>query len=209
MGKVLILRVSACPHGGGGGGGRLGWRTSSPIHNTSTGPISFLEGYPSDWSKVPSGGGGKYVPQSQVEEGCSHHTISYGNPPPPPAGKDFGPHLARTGQTNPPPLPPAGQDRRTPRPPAGPEVPLARTGVPPPLETEHQREYFIRGGWYASCVNARGLSCLSINFPCTLSFFLHVQLETIMILFLFGSIYTNRKLNGKVDFFFDFYCCAM
>ena len=28
--------------------------TPSPSHNTSTGPMSFLGGYPSDWSHVPA-----------------------------------------------------------------------------------------------------------------------------------------------------------
>ena len=31
--------------------------TPFPSHNTSTGPMSFLWGYPSDWSRVPSQGG--------------------------------------------------------------------------------------------------------------------------------------------------------
>ena len=31
--------------------------TPFPSHNTSTGPISFLRGYPSDWSQVTSQGG--------------------------------------------------------------------------------------------------------------------------------------------------------
>ena len=37
-----------------GGGGRV---SPSPSHNTSTGPMSFPGGYPTDWSsQVPSGG---------------------------------------------------------------------------------------------------------------------------------------------------------
>ena len=52
-------------HSGGGGG-----LTASPSHYTSTGPTSFQQGYPSDWSKVPSGEGypstRQGVPQSQV-----------------------------------------------------------------------------------------------------------------------------------------------
>ena len=38
--------------------------------------------------------------------------------------------------------------------------PLAQTGVPPILpKTEEQSEHLLRGGWYASCVHAGGLSC--------------------------------------------------
>ena len=36
-----------------------------------------------------------------------------------------------------------------------------RTGVPFP-KTEQQSKYLIRGGRYASCVNAGGLSCFQI-----------------------------------------------
>ena len=36
--------------------GEEGGGTPSPSHNTSTGPMSFLGGYPSDWSQVPSQG---------------------------------------------------------------------------------------------------------------------------------------------------------
>ena len=47
-GEGTVL-TGVCPHPGG---------TQFPSHNTSTGPMSFLEwGYPSDWSQVPLGEG--------------------------------------------------------------------------------------------------------------------------------------------------------
>ena len=36
-------------------------------------------------------------------------------------------------------------------------------GYPPTPKTEHQREYLVRGGRYASCVRAGGLSCDTFN----------------------------------------------
>ena len=51
---------------------------------------------------------------------------------------------------------PRSQARGTPPPSQDCGTPLS---PPPPPETEQQREYLVRGGWYASCVHARGLSC--------------------------------------------------
>ena len=64
--------------------------TPSPSHNASTGPMSFL-GYPSDWSKVPSGGGAT--------------PVQLGGYPSPPSQVRMPNPLARTG------VPPPGQVR--------------------------------------------------------------------------------------------------
>ena len=103
----------------------------SPSHNTSTGPMSFLAGTP-----VPAGGGGgtQYrVPPSQVRMGRG--TLYWG---PPHQGMGYPP--TRDGVHS-----------------QGWDTPQPGMGYPPGIG--QQREYLLRGGRYASCVHAGGLSC--------------------------------------------------
>ena len=40
-------------------------------------------------------------------------------------------------------------------------------GVPSPHSTEQYSEHLLRGGRYASCVHAGGLSCVNRNWSCS------------------------------------------
>ena len=159
-GKVLFSQVSVCPHPGG----RIG-STTSPSHNTSTGPMSFLVGTPvTSPSSLPRGYpsqvqmGGGYPSQIQTGEppilgwgtpwpGQDGGTQGWGTPcpemgyPPPPS-------QVRTGCTPGQSIPPPQDDGVLPPP-------------PPPTQLGQQKEYLLRGRQYASCVHAGGLSCLT------------------------------------------------
>ena len=149
-GKILFSQVSV-PHPGGGGG-----CTSSPSHNTSTGPMSFRGGDVPQWlvsgwgypgqvrMGVPWPGQDRKYP-NQVRMG--YPLSRYGVPPSP--TRDGVPHSQGWGT-----LP-------------------ARMGLPPPPpRLGQQMEYLIRGGRYASCVHAGGLSCSRLILP------VHIWIET-------------------------------
>ena len=128
---------------------------TSPSHNTSTGPMSFL-GNPSDWSWVPSGGrGGTPVPDRGVTPVPSGEIPQSQTVPGwvPPWPDQDGVPLARTGWGTPQPghdgvAPWQGQDG----------VPPGQDwGTPPPGQVRlgYPQGRLCLGrlchGWYASC----------------------------------------------------------
>ena len=141
---------SVCPHGGEGG------VTPSPSHNTSTGPISFLgvpHLHPITLPLVP-------CPFQGGTPSPSHNTfigpMSYlGGTPVTMVHRSLPlglPHVFQVG----------GIPGQVPRSlPGG--TPIPRDGVPP-SQIGQQREYFLRGRWYVSCVHAGGLSCSFSSF---------------------------------------------
>ena len=156
------VRTGVClstPEGGG---------TPSPSHNTSTGPMSFLGRYPSDWSQILPGGtqvpvggeipwprqgyfsprwGGGGLSQSQAGgtpvQGRGGVTPTEWYPQP---GQDGVPPPARTGWGNPHPQP--GQDRVPPSQdrmgyPSPGQRDYPRTGVHPPPPKPGQNGLFL------------------------------------------------------------------
>ena len=111
-----------------------GWLPPSTSHNTSTDPMFFLgEGFPSDWSQVPSWG----IPQpGPVQMGVPRDGV------PPNPEMEYPP--SRDGVL------PLSRDGVSP--------PIQGWGTPP--RTGQQMKYLICSGQYASCIHAGGLSCL-------------------------------------------------
>ena len=101
-------------------------------------------------------------PPGQGRTGVSPGHVSIGYPPgqdrtgvPPPLSQ------VRMGY----PLPPASSGCGIPPPPSQVRMgyPPARTGIPSSPGTEQQSGHLLRGGRYASCVHAGGLSCFCLS----------------------------------------------
>ena len=132
---AYIVFTGVCLFMGGGGGLPL-----SPSHNTSTCPMSFLGGEDTPWPGQDGGG----VPQDRVPPGHVRMggTLGWGTP-----CQGWG-------------TPWPGQNRSEGYPKMEyPPPPPTRNGVPPHPGIGKQKDYFLRGGRYASCVHAGGLSC--------------------------------------------------
>ena len=110
-----------------------------PSHNTSTGSMSFLERYPSDWSQVPSGGGYSSPRQGYgVHPRPGHYGEGYPKMGYPPARNRVIP-LPGMGYT-------PDQGWGTPNQGWG-----TLLGMLYPPSRDRRREYLLRGGRYASC----------------------------------------------------------
>ena len=160
MGKVMF---SVCPHLGGGGGVPISHNALQHFpecHGAATGgggypARSSQGGYPAGGVPCQGGtllGGSSQVryPPSQVQPGgypARGGTLPGGYPA---GGGEY------PGQVPPPARSSRGGTL------GGSQVPpLARSGWGGGTQLGQHREYLLHGGRYASCVHARGLSCLS------------------------------------------------
>ena len=152
-GNVFTLYTT----GGKGRGDVPHFHSISPSHNASTGPMSFPEGTPVTGLRSLPGegvlkfqvgypsprrwGGGQGTPWGT----SSLRQYRMGYSPPGHDGLPLPPHQDWMG------TPPQVRIR------------WDITLQPPPQPQEQQGEYLLRGGRYASCVHAGGLSCYNMH----------------------------------------------